>query len=134
MILTEKYRQILEGVLAKSRRDEAQWQKPLRKPKGPERTNFILQFNDESPLYVGRIPSPNGPDVCYATLIINGMRMAFLEAEEGAYQGDWDLLSDLFREAERVVYKWDKAVLEIDRLLESEELIGGQEPPESEVP
>lgn len=116
MITSDKFREILQRLLEKSKAGKVTW----GEVQGVR--CFHLRFDPNS-LLVVTYDSPNSsPDVASAALYVGGRVVVGLTAEDGGE--DWDLLNSLYLDAERCVRGWDVALDTIERALQSNETIG----------
>ena len=115
MTTIDKFREILQRLLEKSKADKVAWRA------GPNDA-FYVQIDRISRITV-RYDSPqSSPDFADAEFWMDSTRVAGLGAEDG--NEDWELLSGLYDEAKRGALGWDVALERIEKALLSNDTIG----------
>ncbi|MCX7428131.1 MAG: hypothetical protein NTW96_21185 [Planctomycetia bacterium] len=117
MTTTDKFREILQRLLEKSKAGKINWRET-------HPGEFSILFADGSIIAV-RYDSPrSGPDMITADLLIAGAPVVSVQSEDG--DEDWELLSSLHFDAELHARGWNSAFGTIEKALQSNETIGWQ--------
>lgn len=126
MISESQFVGILDRLLARSRDNQVVW---LANGYGGE--SYTVHFKSSS-IVVGLASPSHEPDYYFAELqgsddqVIASLRA---NREAGDYEPtNRDLLQDLYFDAKRCVYGWDKILQEIESALNSKETVGTKTP------
>ncbi|UUO07057.1 hypothetical protein M4951_01795 [Blastopirellula sp. J2-11] len=140
MKLDEKFRQQLQTLLEKTKRNAVKWNKIYVEDEetwgGYRALEFAAEvsFGDSTSIRIVRDERHGQPDVLFAELRRNEQPVFRVSAEDGttdeAEQQDWKLLQQVYEEVLRVVTQWDKAIDVIDKALSSDSVVGLDPEPE----
>ncbi len=120
MIDEDKFREILQRLLEKSRGNKVRWRQSTS-DEGGELYAVFFPRNAQVDIYYNSPPS--APDCIRATLFV-GKRLAIsMDAEDGD-SPDWKLLESVVQDARRCVFGFDEALEAIDQALASDDPIG----------
>jgi len=141
MLTKSEFRDVLQRLLEKSRKDQVQWQPipglfvrthfnsaalstTFAESDAQTHMKYQVEFEDGSRIYVESDSPDAAPDWASAELIVGNRRVIGMQAEDGDQTGDFELLNSLVLEAGRHVEGWDKALQKIVRRLNSDEPVG----------
>ena len=125
MITEDKFREILNRLLEKSKSGKVNWQVDVY-----NNTEFHVYFDPTTRLEVGFDSPESEPDWAYANLVADEKQAATLRSEDDS--DDFILLKDLYRDAQRCLYRWDQVLDSIDKVLSEDKTIGMS--PEGNIP
>jgi hypothetical protein len=135
MIPEDKFRDILQRLLAKSKDNKVHWEEGEVQGAGE---SYTVSFSPEVAVVIYYHSPQSAPDCLRASLWITGRCVVFIAAEDG--DDDWELLCALKDEARRVVYRIDIGLDVIEQSLKSGDITGVPErapappPPSGEIP
>jgi hypothetical protein len=126
MIKDDKLRQIAKDLLAKSKTEKVKWEKVQPQEMGLEPWSDAQAFKVSLPQssIVLRYVSPQSePDYFLLSLRNSqGETVVKWTVEEGAE--DWQLVGDLYSEANRLVTGWDKVLADVEKYLHGLDKVG----------
>jgi hypothetical protein len=131
MIPTDQFRSILKRLLDKSKKGQVKWRKASDEEDAYVVTmgesylylRFTYDVRDRSDRYSAHLYRILQSDCPLASLAADDA------GEDEEAQANFSLLQELYSDARRVVYGWDKSLDEINKLLESDQVIGDVDVP-----
>jgi hypothetical protein len=125
MIPVERLRTVVGELLGKSKKDEVRWM-DAGEQGGIQRYRVYFEL---ASLGVGYQSPPTEPDTAWVWVFNEpGVCVAVWRVADG--EPDWELVRELFLEAQRSVTKWDQALASIEGAVRSEGPVGGPDPHE----
>jgi hypothetical protein len=123
MVPNDKLLGVAEKLLAKTKANKAIWEFDYSRGYA-SRDAFIIDIGGSriSVAYFSPNLEPDG--VRLSLQDEQGNTLASIEATEGV--DGWPTLYALFKEAQRVVTGWDKTLLDIERALDTNDLVGAK--------
>jgi hypothetical protein len=119
VIPTEKVCELGKRLLEKSRGGHVTWEY------SQTRHNSIEKFRISMPeavIELERVPTPEGDDVRLYVRRDDGMMVGMITAEDG--KEVFELLADLYAEAERRVTRWDQILERVEKRLATPGVVG----------
>ena len=115
----EQLREVLTKLLERSRKNEVNW----LSGRDPE---YFVKFPDNSRIVLIYASPESAPDWVAASLVVNGVEVANLFAEDGddAKKETFTLMRQLWQDAHRSVTGWDTAINQIKSSVESDPRVG----------
>ena len=134
MLTVDRFRDILQRLLAKSKAGKVRWieedvQGPGELYSVPVSADVEVSIFHDSP--------KGAPDRALATFLIGGRPVARIAAEDG--EDDWELLVSLYSDARRCVFRIDAGLDVIEKSLASDGITGApadsaDAPPPDSIP
>jgi len=119
MINENRFRSLLEQLLAKSKANKVRWTAGDSEEGGEL---YVVRFPDHAVFNVYYNSPPEAPDFVHASLFISGHFVVGISAERGKF--DWELLESIVAEARRCLFHFDEAVDAIEQALQQGDSIG----------
>ncbi|MBT4866858.1 MAG: hypothetical protein HON53_17275 [Planctomycetaceae bacterium] len=115
----EQFVSTLEKLLERSKKNEVNWQRGSQ-------SVFLVSFQGSPITHISiAFGSPEAaPDWFEAALYVGNEIAMALRVEEGGDTEQFDLLYELWKNAERSVVKWDQSLNVVNKALDSEEMVG----------
>lgn len=123
MISEEAFEKMLRQLLEKSQRNKVVWET------GQYEHFFLVNFSPEISITVQFYSPPSESDWVRASLLIGDKEVVTFNLEDGQNAERFDLIKRLYKDAERRVYGWDRALKQIEDALGSDKVIGAKPPP-----
>ena len=114
----EVFRRVLHKLLGRAKKNEVVWRKV--------NADYLVQFPKSAIGLVFDRPEAES-DYYTANLYNDDGKMVQSLWSELPDSDDWQLMSELYLEAERSVTGWDRALSDAERALEQEEKVGSSE-------
>jgi hypothetical protein len=129
MTPNEQFVKTLEKLLERTKKNEVNWQRA-----GENTFKVLFQFAPDTSIFVASLSPKAAPDFCTAMLFAGDKIAISIDAEDGTDTDMFNLLHELWTQAERSVVKWDQSLDVVNKALDSEQVVGLATVPDDDVP